>query len=114
MRRSLPAVCLAAAAIAAACNSASTTTAKQGTAVVHARATSLAVNDTMTLTAGVKYTNGSFVPFTVPYGIVSRNPLIATIDTTTRLMRGVGVGDVVLRVTISNGLTFDTTFTVTP
>jgi hypothetical protein len=95
------------------CNG-SSTTAKQGTVVIRARATSLAVSDTMTLSVGVRYTNGTFVPLTLAYGIASQNASIATVDSTTRVMRGVAVGDVVLRVIISGGLSFDSTFSVTP
>jgi uncharacterized protein YjdB len=112
-RRSLPVL---AAVIVVACSSTTTVNPPSGRAVIVARATSLAVGDTMTLVAGLKYSNGTFTPFLINHTIASLDTSIASVDSLSHLMRGKKAGTATIRVTIPppTAASFDTSFTITP
>ena len=78
---------------------------------VHASSSTIAVGDSVQLTAGVQYQDGRFVPFSSAT-ITSSAPAVASYDATTRYLRGNSAGTTRVQVAIRDVGTFDTLFTV--
>lgn len=92
-------VSLTALAVVMGCAGEGVNTPPNGRAVIAARASELSVGDTMTLSPGVQYNDGRWVPLD-DAKLTLVDTTAATLDTSTNLLRGKSPGTAVARLDI--------------
>lgn len=98
---------------AAACGGGSVDEPSNGHAEIASRSTTLSVGDTMTLSPGILYNDGRWVPITEAKLSVE-DTMIAAIDTTTRILRGKKTGLAVVVLEIPQVGTLKKNFSIIP
>lgn len=98
---------------AAACGGGSVDEPPNGHAEIASRSSTLNVGDTMTLSPGILYNDGRWVPLT-DARLSVENPIYATVDTTTRILLGKKPGTAVVVLEIPQVGILKKNFTILP
>ena len=111
--RAVVILCAMAMAIVTAC-SGEVNTPPNGRAVIASRSSELSVGDTMTLSPGVQYNDGRWVPLDTFTLSVIPDTTYAAVDQPTRLLRGKKAGTATVKLDIPNVGSITRDFVILP